>query len=709
MKNSVFVKFIAFALCALSLVAVAGAAVGITWAVDTELYSSTPEEWREESMFNQAFAIANSYAQLYQAEYESQCPEWVLQVLYNENFLFSFTGNWEIELTQDGAPLETSTVVAQPKVNRETALAYQCYIQAARPAVLQHEEEQMDTTEETMPTPEEMEAVPRDKTGETTQDGAEVLYTDWIFTQNEQGDYQSVELGYYEGQTYKATVYLDGDSVNLPFFAVVNLLYQMRYTLIGVIALGLLIFAATLVYLCCAAGRKAGSEEICPVGLNRIPLDLYGVCAGTGCLALVLLAWEIVMWVFNSEEDWILLSLAALCGYVAALLAIAFIFAFAAQVKLKGGYWWRHMILGSCLCLMGKFLGWIRKGTRRCAGGIRAVFSMMPLIWQWLLIAAVSGGVISITFLLTFRHSFYRVNGFFMLLLLVEILLWIAVVLYGGYCFGTLLKGVEHMAQGNLEYQIGEKNLAGAFQTFARELNSLAGAAQIAAERQMKSERMKTELITNVSHDIKTPLTSIINYVDLLKKEHTPAEGAQYLDVLDRQSQRLKKLIDDLMEMSKASTGNLTVELGPVDAVEAVNQALGEFADKLDSINLKPIFRYPEEPVVMQADGRLVWRVLSNLLNNAYKYAMPNTRLYIDLMVLQGNAVLSVKNISREQLNINAEELMERFVRGDTARNTEGSGLGLNIAKSLVELQHGQMHLMVDGDLFKATLIFPLL
>ena len=181
-----------------------------------------------------------------------------------------------------------------------------------------------------------------------------------------------------------------------------------------------------------------------------------------------------------------------------------------------------------------------------------------------------------------------------------------------------------------------------------------------------------------------------------------------YLDVLDRQSQRLKKLIDDLMEMSKASSGNLTVEIGQVDAAEAVNQALGEFADKLEQVNLTPIFRHPDAPVIMKADGRLVWRVLSNILSNAVKYALPDTRLYIDLMVLQGNAVLAIKNISRDQLNVNADELMERFVRGDTSRNTEGSGLGLNIAKSLVALQNGQMHLMVDGDLFKVTLIFPL-
>jgi len=231
--------------------------------------------------------------------------------------------------------------------------------------------------------------------------------------------------------------------------------------------------------------------------------------------------------------------------------------------------------------------------------------------------------------------------------------------------------------------------------------------AVMAAQKQLKSERMKTELITNVSHDIKTPLTSIINYVDLLQKPHTEEEQAQYLEVLDRQSQRLKKLIDDLMDMSKASTGNMAVDITLVDAVESVNQALGEFADKLDRAQLTPVFRHTEDSVAMMADGKLVWRVLSNLLSNAVKYAMPGTRLYIDLMQLDDTVVISLKNISREALNVDAEELMERFVRGDDSRNTEGSGLGLNIAKSLMELQKGQLQLLVDGDLFKVTLIFP--
>ena len=261
--------------------------------------------------------------------------------------------------------------------------------------------------------------------------------------------------------------------------------------------------------------------------------------------------------------------------------------------------------------------------------------------------------------------------------------------------------------QGNLHEKISTKFLFGAFRSFAHELNALADAATITAKNQMRSERMKTELITNVSHDIKTPLTSLINYVDLLQSPHTEEEGQQYLEVLARQSQRMKKLIDDLMEMSKASSGNMQVEIAPLDASETINQALGEFADKLAYAKLTPLFSPPQEPVMIAADGRLTWRVLSNLLSNTVKYAMPGTRVYVDLIPFGNCTQISLKNISAEPLNVSAEELTERFVRGDASRNTEGSGLGLNIAKSLMDLQKGSLELLVDGDLFKVTLTFP--
>ena len=392
---------------------------------------------------------------------------------------------------------------------------------------------------------------------------------------------------------------------------------------------------------------------------------------------------------------------------------MGFCYAFVAQLKTPGGFWWRNTVCGWCLRLCVRFAVWlenilsmkawpwlvrvVKKLWRivcGCAGWlekrVNRFISYLPLVWQWLL-----AGVVCILLVLGFDSTLWAIA------------IWILLICYGAYCFGKLMDSASRMSKGDLDIKVDDKHMVGAFSQFAQSLNNLAGVTMDAAQRRLKSERMKTELITNVSHDIKTPLTSIINYVDLLQKAQTEEERKEYLAVLDRQSQRLKKLIDDLMDMSKASTGNMSVDITKVDAVEAVNQALGEFADKLDRAMLVPVFRHDDASLPMMADGRLVWRVLSNLLGNAVKYAMPGTRLYIDLSKMGGKVILSVKNISREELNIDADELMERFVRGDDSRNTEGSGLGLNIAKSLMELQKGELQLLVDGDLFKVTLIFP--
>ena len=289
-------------------------------------------------------------------------------------------------------------------------------------------------------------------------------------------------------------------------------------------------------------------------------------------------------------------------------------------------------------------------------------------------------------------------------LIFVGILLTIPGVLYGAYAFGKLRDAAKKMSGGNLDEKIDCKYLPGCFGEFAGHLNALGDTCIEAAKKQMQSERMKSELITNVSHDIKTPLTSIINYVDLLQMTDDEQQRAEYLEVLSRQSQRLKKLIEDLMEMSRANSGNVAVEITPTDVCEAVNQALGEFADTLETCGLKILCRTPAEPVMALCDGKHLWRVLSNVLSNTAKYAMPGTRVYVDV-TRQGQKVeISIKNISAQMLNISAEELMERFVRGDSSRNTEGNGLGLNIAKSLMELQNGRLELVVDGDLFKVVL-----
>ena len=503
---------------------------------------------------------------------------------------------------------------------------------------------------------------------------------------------------------------------------------QIREYLFPAMGICLLLFAITAVYLCCAAGRKPKSEEVRASGLNRIPLDLYAGILIFGIAGLAVAGVEGGAYLLEQNVN-VGMAFCGGCAFLACLLFVGFCFAFVAQIKTPGGFWWRHSLCGICLKLcirlikglwrlccrslpwlvwlvkecwkllkslwlwfwgtLARFYKWLYKGLSR-------IYDLLPITWQWIL----TGGVM-VLFL------FITLAGRFDFGIVLAVIFAFALILYGAHCFGTLMEATRKMNRGDLSSKADDKMMLGAFRDFAHDLNDLANVAVVAAQKQLKSERMKTELITNVSHDIKTPLTSIINYVDLLRKAETEEEKKQYLEVLDRQSQRLKKLIEDLMEMSKASTGNMAVDITLVDAVESVNQALGEFNDKLDRAQLVPVFRHTEPSVTMMADGRLVWRVLSNLLSNAVKYAMPGTRLYIDLMQLEGKVVISLKNISREELNVDAEELMERFVRGDGSRNTEGSGLGLNIAKSLMELQKGQLQLLVDGDLFKVTLIFP--
>ena len=283
-----------------------------------------------------------------------------------------------------------------------------------------------------------------------------------------------------------------------------------------------------------------------------------------------------------------------------------------------------------------------------------------------------------------------------------------ALVVYVILAMKELRAGGDQLAAGNLDYKVPTDRLYGEFRRHGENLNNLRQGIQHAVEEQMKSERMKTELITNVSHDIKTPLTSIVSYVDLLKKEPMPTDQAkEYLDVLDRQAARLKKLIEDLVEASKASTGSLTVHFQPTDVNVLLSQSAGEYQEKLAARDLSLVLTPAEEAPWISADGQLLWRVFENLLSNAQKYAMPGTRVYLSCQATEAEVAVTFRNISATPLNISAEELMDRFVRGDAARSTEGSGLGLSIARDLTQLQHGRFDLTIDGDLFKVVLTFP--
>ena len=291
--------------------------------------------------------------------------------------------------------------------------------------------------------------------------------------------------------------------------------------------------------------------------------------------------------------------------------------------------------------------------------------------------------------------------------LIIVLLIYLYEMIMVGYKLLQLQKikdGAKAIADGNLIYKIDTMNMGPLFENFASDINNIGRGLNAAVDERMKSERMKAELITNVSHDLKTPLTSIINYVDLLKREPIESETAkEYIKVLDEKSQRLKALTEDLVEASRATSGNIKLELNTINFVELVLQAAGTYQEKFDAANLEMVLRYAPETMLIMADGRRLYRVLDNLLNNVCKYAMPGTRVYIDMYVENRRAWMVMKNISKTQLTIPADTLTQRFVRGDWSRSTEGSGLGLSIARSLTELHDGIFDIALDGDLFKVS------
>ena len=298
-------------------------------------------------------------------------------------------------------------------------------------------------------------------------------------------------------------------------------------------------------------------------------------------------------------------------------------------------------------------------------------------------------------------------SAFFVLILIGYLFAVLWLLIQAAIKFNKVREAVKSIYEGNTNIRLNETEMKGVLKELTIYINDIAGGLSNAINQSLKSERLKTELITNVSHDIKTPLTSIINYVDLLKKEKMPNEKCtEYLMILENKSQRLKKLTEDLIEASKASSGNIKLNIEKINVNELVKQISGEFEDRFKAKGLEEILTLPEEEIFINADGRYMYRVLENIYSNAAKYALENTRVYMDIIPKQKTVVIQMKNISKEKLNISVDELMQRFVRGEASRNTEGSGLGLSIANSLTELQGGKFHIYLDGDLFKVTIGF---
>ena len=338
-----------------------------------------------------------------------------------------------------------------------------------------------------------------------------------------------------------------------------------------------------------------------------------------------------------------------------------------------------------------KFYKWLRDGTSKTLNRINKTYKIVIYF-----ICFVIANLILLQF-----------NDIGILLI---IALWIFVIYKvnnSAIQFYEIKDALQEIYNGNVEVYLNEENYKGDLKEVSRYVNDIAGGFSNAISEQLKSERMKTELITNVSHDIKTPLTSIINYVDLLEKENIDNENIKkYLEIIDNKSQKLKKLTEDLVEASKASSGNIKLNIERINLDELIKQEIGEFEDKFNKIGLTTILYIKDKNIYINADGRYIARVLDNIFSNISKYALENSRVYIDVNRQNDEIVVIFKNISKEKLNISEEELMQRFVRGDESRNTEGSGLGLSISESLTKLQGGEFKINIDGDLFKVILVF---
>lgn len=476
-------------------------------------------------------------------------------------------------------------------------------------------------------------------------------------------------------------------------------LYNNRFAIIIYTLIFLIISITVFAFLMGAVGYKKGFETAQSSFFEKIPFDILTIAI----TAVFLVLCMIFVIVFDEYIDSLSLAylttgttffgvyLELICLTAIIITLLFWCRCFAVRIKLKTLF--KGMFLYRVCAFIFRYI-------KKIFIFVLMLIRSLPIMWKTVTALAL---ISIIEMLVLLMHG----NGEIAILWFIEKIIIIPVILLVVINLKKLQSGGEMLANGDINQKINTEFMFWDFKRHAENLNSIGDGINKAVDARTKSERFKTELITNVSHDIKTPLTSIINYVDLLKKEKLEGEKAnEYINVLDRQSSRLKKLIEDLVEASKASSGSVAVNLKPCNIDIIIAQTLGEYQEKIKLNNLELIVKKTNENVSIMADGRHLWRVFDNLLNNICKHALSGSRVYLTLEHIENEVVISFKNISKYELDISSDELMERFVRGDKSRNTEGSGLGLSIAKSLTELQGGRFELKIDGDLFKAILRF---
>lgn len=470
---------------------------------------------------------------------------------------------------------------------------------------------------------------------------------------------------------------------------------KLMFPMLAGAIFGSVLWLIGMVWLTVTAGRRPEDEEIHLNGFDRWYTE---IAAGT--VIGIWLAGTIISGtlIANSSLGYshVVVTVIVTCLICGTYTMAWFLIGYLSLVRrIKAGTLWKNSLIRTVLKWIGKCSGkladFARAFSRNTAEKIKVLL--------------VGGAFLFLQFLII-GCGFTGAGVFLMILLIVDAAAVIFIIRKADG-LDLIMDGLKKISDGELQYKIKTDTLTGKQKVMAEYINNIGGGLDAAVENSLKKERMQTELITNVSHDLKTPLTSIINYVDLMKRENpTDPKIQEYLRILDEKSQRLKVLTEDVVEASKASTGNIKLEMNDIDFVEMVQQVIGEFEEKFQEKNLTMMVHFTDEPSIIYADGQRMWRVLENVFGNVVKYAMEGTRVYAEISNRNKKVTFSLKNISAQPLNISADELTERFIRGDVARNTEGSGLGLSIAKSLTELQGGEFKLYLDGDLFKVMITF---
>lgn len=477
-----------------------------------------------------------------------------------------------------------------------------------------------------------------------------------------------------------------------------ELIYSLRYWFIPIALLAIAISAAALIFLIITAGKQKGDSVSAPSAFDKIYLEIIVLFCALCFAAAVVILHDMISYV-QYYQSYTLLIAACFATYFI-LFALIHTTLITVTVRLKTRTLIKSTAIYAIIAFIIKLIASCRRKIadfiKECAGD-RTTYVKITIL--------------AIIFAFTDLFALILIMSDFLIL---GAFIWAAkncFILYrcikNAQSIRRLNLGCKIMLEGDIDKKICYAKISEDHKELAESINHISDGLSNALQKQMKSERLKTELITNVSHDIKTPLTSIINYVDLLQKEDLPESSREYLEILEKQSARLKKLTEDLIETSKAASGNIEVRAESGDLAILLCQSIGEYKDRFDEKKIELICRFPEEGLHARFDGNLCWRIFDNLLSNAHKYSLEGSRIYITSTVSEKDVTVTFKNISKTELNISPEELIERFVRGDSSRNTQGSGLGLSISSSLCQLQGGELKLEADGDLFKANVTIP--